>query len=99
MSKAQAGDTLRGCRGRERQRLREELHIGMRLRQIRGLHQLTQGQVADRLALNRTAYTHYENGVNLPDILTLVRLAGVYGMPPEDLVAFLVGHGGEAPPG
>ncbi len=76
-------------RKRERELLRSELSIGTRLRQMRSEHALTQEQVAARLGLNRTAYTHYENGVNMPDILTLVRLAEMYELSPGELIQFL----------
>ncbi len=81
-------------RKRERKLLRTELPIGARLRQMRMGHSLTQEQVAARLGLNRTAYTHYENGVNMPDILTLVRLAEIYDLSPGELVQFLTVWGG-----
>lgn len=111
MSKAKPGKTAggeppvplearRGFRDRERKQLRKEMQIGVRLRQMRQEHHLTQEQVAWKLALNRTAYTHYENGVNMPDILTLVRLADVYAIPPQEFVQFLIRpeeEGGEAP--
>ena len=78
------------CRKQERKRLKAELPIGPRLRQIRDSRQMTQEQVASLLALNRTAYTHYENGQNMPDILTLVQLASIYEVPPGEFVQFLV---------
>lgn len=88
------------CRKQERKRLKAELPIGPRLRQIRDSRQMTQEQVASLLALNRTAYTHYENGVNMPDILTLVRLAEIYALPPGELVQYLTGRAaGENPSG
>ncbi len=83
-------EVRRESRSQERQHLREELQIGSRLRQVRSEHHLTQEQVAAELTLNRTAYTHYENGVNMPDILTLVRLAAIYEVPPGEFVQFLV---------
>lgn len=87
---APAGDR-RTARKQERQQLKAALQIGGRLRQMRGQHGLTQEQVAALLGLNRTAYTHYENGVNMPDVLTLVRLAEVYGVPPQEFLGFLTG--------
>ena len=90
LAKAPAGPAAgsggrRGARERERQALRRELPIGERLRYMRRQRALTQEQVAAMLGLNRTAYTHYENGVNMPDILTLVRLAEAYALSPGEL--------------
>ena len=94
LAKAPAGPAAgsggrRGAREQERQALRRELPIGERLRYMRRQRALTQEQVAAMLGLNRTAYTHYENGVNMPDILTLVRLAEAYALSPGELVEFL----------
>ncbi len=88
-------ETRRDCRDREKEQLREEMQIGARLRRVRREHLLTQEQVAARLSLNRTAYTHYENGVNMPDVLTLARLAAVYGLSLQEFVGFLAGGEGE----
>lgn len=82
-----AGDR-RTTRKQERQQLKAALQIGDRLRQARRQHGLTQGQVAALLGLNRTAYTHYENGVNMPDVLTLVRLAEVYGVSLQEFLGY-----------
>lgn len=84
-----AGTAVRQVRKRERELLRTALPIGARLRQMRTGRALTQEQVAARLGLNRTAYTHYENGVNMPDILTLVKLSEIYGLSPGELVQYL----------
>lgn len=80
-----------------RKRLKAELPIGPRLRQMRDSRRMTQEQVASMLALNRSAYTHYENGLHMPDILTLVRLAEIYALPLGELVQYLTG--GEEKPG
>lgn len=81
--------TRQSSLAQERRQLRAELPIGARMRQLRVQRRLTQEQVASLLALNRTAYTHYENGVNMPDILTLVRLATIYEVSPGELLRFL----------
>ncbi len=83
-------EARRDFRSQERQHLREVLQIGSRLREVRKSYHLTQEEVAQKLTLNRTAYTHYENGQNMPDILTLVQLASIYEVPPGEFVQFLV---------
>lgn len=83
-------EARRDSRSQERRQLREELQIGARLREVRQSYHLTQEEVAQKLTLNRTAYTHYENGLNMPDILTLVQLASIYQVPPGEFVQLLV---------
>lgn len=87
------GAGRQALRRQEKRQFQEAMDMGARLRQVRLAHGLTQEQVAARLALNRTAYTHYENGVNMPDVLTLMRLAAIYGQPPQEFVQFLIQPG------
>jgi len=88
-SQKMESEARQDSRKRERELLKSELSIGARLRQMRIEHSLTQEQVAAMLGLNRTAYTHYENGLNMPNILTLVRLSEIYGLSPGELMQFL----------
>lgn len=49
-----------------------------KLREQRGLSQLA---VSERLALSRTTYTKYENGVHDPSLSTLTEIAKLFGVP------------------
>ena len=49
-----------------------------RLRDLREDNDWTQQQLADRLAISRSAYSAYENGANAPPIEVLLRLADIY---------------------
>lgn len=53
------------------------------LRSARRAQHLSQQQVADRLGVSRSAYTYYETGKTLPDLLTARTLSQLYGLPPE----------------
>ena len=52
--------------------------ISERLRAARIACKLTQGQVAEILGIDRSAYTYYETGRTSPGINNLVRLASVF---------------------
>ena len=52
--------------------------ISERLRAAREACKLTQGQVAEILGVERSAYTYYETGRTSPGINNLVRLAAVF---------------------
>ena len=41
---------------------------------------LTQKQVAKKLSVNRTTYTKYETGVTEPGIVTICRMASIFGV-------------------
>lgn len=46
----------------------------------------TQQELADRLAMSRTALSHLEAGMRVASERTVVILAGVFATPPHDLV-------------
>ena len=52
--------------------------ISERLRAAREACKLTQGQVAEILGIDRSAYTYYETGRTSPGINNLLRLASVF---------------------
>lgn len=53
--------------------------LARNLRYLRRQRDLIQKEVADRLYLNRSAYTYYETGASQPSYDTLLRLAELYG--------------------
>ncbi len=85
----QNAQVRKATRSREKRELEDKMQIGRYLRQLRLEHNLTQEQVASQLSLNRTAYTHYESGVSLPDILTLFRLCDICAMKPKEMIRLL----------
>lgn len=52
--------------------------LGARLKHFRELHKLTTTQVAALLDMNLKTYSHYEEGVSMPSILTLERICAIY---------------------
>lgn len=68
---------------------REKKSLGEKLRRLRETFNLTQGQVAEALNLDRSTYTNYELDKTCPSLETLVKLAHIYNVPvirllPED---------------
>lgn len=54
------------------------MNVSQRLRAAREACKLTQGQVAEILGIERSAYTYYETGRTSPGINNLARLAAVF---------------------
>lgn len=53
------------------------------LKKIRLLCGYSHADVANTLGVSRPTYTYYERGRTAPDLITLVALARIYGVPPE----------------
>ena len=62
------------------------MQIHQNLKWLRTQRGLTQEEVAQQLHTTRQAVSSYETGRTQPDLDTLVRLAGVYGVPVEHLL-------------
>ena len=52
--------------------------LGLRLKQLREKHNLSQSQVAKRLGITRAAISSYENNISLPSVNVLAELALLY---------------------
>lgn len=61
--------------------------FGDRIARLRVERGWTQQQLADRLAMSRTALSHLEAGMRVASERTVVILAGVFATPPYELVA------------
>src|SRR4051794_24003705 len=61
--------------------------LGRRIAAHRAKLGLTQQELAERLAVSRTAVSHLEAGMTVPGERTVVLLAGLFKMEPHDLVA------------
>src|SRR5437879_4555856 len=61
--------------------------LGRRIAAHRAKLGLTQQELADRLAVSRTAVSHLEAGMAVPGERTVVLLAGLFKVEPRDLVA------------
>jgi transcriptional regulator with XRE-family HTH domain len=61
--------------------------LGRRIAELRSKLGLTQHELAERLAVSRTAISHLEAGMSIPGERTVVLLAGIFKVEPHDLVA------------
>jgi len=66
---------------------------------LRGLHGLSQEQIAEKIGISRQAYAKWESGNTVPDILKCQRLAEVYGVTVDGLLKTeTTADGGIVPP-
>jgi transcriptional regulator with XRE-family HTH domain len=65
----------------------ESENLGRRIAELRGKLGMTQQELADRLAVSRTAVSHLEAGMTVPGERTVVLLAGLFKIEPRELVA------------
>lgn len=60
--------------------------LGIRLKELRKMHNYNQDYVAGFLSIARQTYSHYESGTRTPKPDILYKLAGLYHIPVEDLM-------------
>lgn len=60
------------------------------LKELRKLHHYKQDFVASQLNIIRQTYSHYETGRVTPPVKALCRLAELYEIPVENLLAFIL---------
>ena len=65
--------------------------LGDRIKTLRIAKNLTQKQLAEQLYVTRQAVTYWESGHRIPDIDTLSRMAGVFGVQIHDLIDAMSG--------
>ena len=58
-------------------------NLRIMLKKVRLLCGYSHADVATALGISRSTYTYYERGKSLPDMVTLVALAQIFGIPPE----------------
>ncbi len=63
-----------------------EMCFHKKLRMLREKQELTQGQVAKALGLERSTYTYYETGKTQPNLSSLKILAALYHVSVDDLL-------------
>lgn len=61
--------------------------IGQRVARLRYDHDLTQEELAQRIAISRVAVSHIEMDLTVPSERTITLLAGVFKQRPSDIVA------------
>lgn len=72
----------------------KELKIAQNLRILRMSNGLTQQNLADMLAVSRSAYTYYETGRAVPNVSNMYKLCKFYGVTYENLMYDSVGRHG-----
>lgn len=58
-------------------------NLQVMLRAVRLKCGYSDGDIAKELGISRSAYTYYETGKTLPDVVTLIALARIYKILPE----------------
>ena len=69
---------------KKRQRLKGPIHA--RLAELREAKELTQEEVAAAVGVDKTAVSHWENGIARPDISRLPALADTLGVSIDELL-------------
>jgi len=64
------------------------MHIGQKIKKLRELKNLTQTHMAEELGLTQSAYSKLELGETEVPFSRLEKIAGVFGMKPEDVISF-----------
>ena len=64
----------------------DQQKIGTFLKQLRQERQLTQESLAETMCVTSRSVSRWENGVNLPDLPTLIQLADFYGVELRELL-------------
>lgn len=64
----------------------DQQKIGTFLKQLRQERQLTQETLAEIMCVTNRSVSRWENGVNLPDLPTLIQLADFYGVELRELL-------------
>ncbi len=62
--------------------------LGLKLLELRQLHNLTQKQLCEALSIGRSTYSYFETGSRMPDIETLILIARYYKVSLDELTGF-----------
>lgn len=60
--------------------------ISDKMRRLRKEHKLTQRELAEKLYVTPSTVSKWENGVAVPDIYAITRMADVFGVPVTELL-------------
>ncbi|HQE62221.1 MAG TPA: helix-turn-helix transcriptional regulator, partial [Candidatus Latescibacteria bacterium] len=60
--------------------------MGARIRQIRVTKNMTQDELAQRMGTQRPAVSNWENGINMPSLFTLRKMAATFGVSLRQLI-------------
>lgn len=62
--------------------------LGLKLLELRQLHNLTQKQLCEALNIGRSTYSYFETGSRMPDIETLILIAQYYNVSLDELIGY-----------
>ena len=62
------------------QLIQDKYDLVKNLKDYREDADLSQQKVADKLHMERSTYTYYENGKTIPDIFTIIKLAKIFNV-------------------
>lgn len=65
-----------------------DILIGKRIKELRTERKMTQEQLADLVGVSFQAVSKWENGIALPDITLVPRLARIFGVTTDELLAY-----------
>ena len=68
------------------------IELGARLKEARIRKQMTMQAAADALSCAKSAVGHWETGRNAVSVVDLLRLAALYGVPPEQFIPSSAGQ-------
>jgi transcriptional regulator with XRE-family HTH domain len=63
-------------------------NLGLKIKKLRELKNLTQDHVAHELGLNQSAYSRLETGDTEISFSKLEKIAEIFGMKPEEVITF-----------
>ncbi|MCT0954670.1 helix-turn-helix transcriptional regulator [Weissella cibaria] len=64
----------------------QSVDIASNLKTLRVTAGMTRDSLAELLMVNPTAVTHWEHGRRIPDVDTLIEIAGVFGTTVDDII-------------
>ncbi|MDE7205858.1 MAG: helix-turn-helix domain-containing protein [Lachnospiraceae bacterium] len=62
--------------------------LGLKLLELRQLHNLTQKQLCEALNIGRSTYSYFETGNRMPDVETLILIAQYYKVSLDELIGY-----------
>ena len=71
------------------------LSLAERLKYLRETREFTQSEIADILCIDRSTYSYYELGKTEPRLSSIMKLAKLYGLSLDRMLAGLLELGGK----
>lgn len=62
------------------------MHFSETLKKLRKTHKLTQEKLAEKLMISKATISHYEQGINKPNLDTIIKLAEIFDVSVDYLI-------------